>query len=70
MGAPAEYGSSYLFFPFVKSRMNWIILFLLSYEIHNPTKSKSNDILLLKSNWIWITVNPLPGISISLVTTG
>jgi hypothetical protein len=66
-----EVAGLFVFFSsFVKSRMNWIIIFLLSYEIHNPTKSKSNDILLLKSNWIWITVNPLPGISISLVTTG
>jgi hypothetical protein len=58
----ARAGEDGAFFPsLVKSRMNWIILFLLSYEIHNPT-NKSNDILLLKSNWIWIIVNPLPGI--------
>jgi hypothetical protein len=55
--------AGFFFASLVKSRMNWIILFLLCYEIHKPTKSKSNDILLLlKSNWIWIIVNPLPGI--------
>jgi hypothetical protein len=45
-----------------KSNTSWIILFLLSNEIHDPIKSKSNEIQLLKSNWIWIIANPIPGI--------
>jgi hypothetical protein len=31
-------------------------------DVQDPIRSKSSEIQLLKSNWIWILLNPIPRI--------
>jgi hypothetical protein len=36
-------------------------------DVHDPFRSKSSEIQLKKSNWIWIIPNPIPGLGVEQV---
>jgi hypothetical protein len=39
------------------------ILLFKHMDVHDPFRSKSSEIQLKKSNWIWIIPNPIPGLA-------